>query len=69
MSVLALALKRLEELSHGTVPKECPNGTPPAQPDLKCPNGDVPKHCPSGTRAGQRDTWDSWDVWDSWDTG
>jgi hypothetical protein len=38
MSVLALALKRLE-LSHGTVPKDCPAGTAPAKPDLECPTG------------------------------
>ena len=48
MSVLALALKRLEELSHGTVPKECPNGTPPAQRDLNCPNGTSLSTVPAG---------------------
>jgi hypothetical protein len=48
MSVLALALKRLEELSHGTVPKECPGGTPPPQADLECPNGTSLSTVPAG---------------------
>jgi hypothetical protein len=37
MSVLALALKRLE-LSHGTVPKGCPIGTPAERAMLRHPD-------------------------------
>lgn len=52
MSVLALALKRIA-LSHGTVPKDCPNGTRPPDatagrlPDVQS-HGTVPGAVPTG---------------------
>ena len=62
MSVLALALRRLE-LSRGTVPKDCPGGTACGDQDAlrSPPNGTVPSgvsagHCAKGGTDGTRGT-------------
>jgi hypothetical protein len=51
VSVLALALKRME-LSHGTVPKDCPNGTLAARDGEGCPNGTSLRAVPTGHPRG-----------------
>jgi hypothetical protein len=51
VSVLALALKRIE-LSHGTVPKDCPNGTLAAPDGEDCPNGTSLRAVPTGHPRG-----------------
>jgi len=67
MSLLALARRRLAELSQRDVPKSCPNGTlanEMARDALSCPMGLSLNTVPTG-QVRTRDTWDGWDSWDA----